>query len=249
MAEAEEICSHLPDDLWEHGFKLRSATAIAASASASDRNCGCIFKSLNCDRRTLKSLSVFSKQFLSITNRLRFSVTITDETIPYLPRLFHRFPNLTSLNLILLSKTLEQVNELLTLISTFPLDIKSLNLSDGVYTIPASGLIALSKTMKNLRSLTFDNLLNYDKKDLFLIANCFPLLEELNLSYPLTCSNQDFMLEDNDPLLALPKLRKINLSGNNINNQFIDFLRQNCRLLQEITLKDRKYWPSRRIYL
>jgi len=48
--------------------------------------------------RTLKSLSVLSKQLLSITNRVRFSATVTNRTI--LPRFFQRFPNLTSLQVI-----------------------------------------------------------------------------------------------------------------------------------------------------
>jgi hypothetical protein len=48
--------------------------------------------------RTLKSLSVISKQLLSITNRVRFSATVTNRTL--LPRFFQRFPNLTSLHVI-----------------------------------------------------------------------------------------------------------------------------------------------------
>jgi hypothetical protein len=53
--EEEEACStlYLPDDIWE-----------------------CIFKFFNGDHRTFKSLSVVSKQFLSITNRLRFPITV-----------------------------------------------------------------------------------------------------------------------------------------------------------------------------
>jgi len=47
----------------------------------------------------LKSLSLVSKQFLSITSLLRFSITINHPTHHCLHRLFQRFPNLTSLNL------------------------------------------------------------------------------------------------------------------------------------------------------
>ncbi|KAL5072627.1 hypothetical protein RYX36_011611 [Vicia faba] len=49
--EEEEVCSYLPEELLDH-----------------------IFKSLNGHRRTFKSLSVASKQFLAITNRLRLTV-------------------------------------------------------------------------------------------------------------------------------------------------------------------------------
>ncbi|XP_058730710.1 uncharacterized protein LOC131602578 [Vicia villosa] len=221
MAAAEEVCSHLPEELLE-----------------------CIFKSLNSHRRTFKSLSVVSKQFLSITNRLRFSVRITDETIPHLPRLFHRFPNLTSLILTIQCITVNEVDALLTLISTFPLDIKSLRLcpklTNWYIPIPANGLIAFSKTMKNLESLTFYGMSHFYKKDLFLIADCFPLLQELNLIHPRCSNKHDFLVDDNDPLLVLPNLRRINLSGNVIREPFVDFLFHNCKLLQEIKIMDRR---------
>ncbi|MCI25665.1 F-box/LRR-repeat protein, partial [Trifolium medium] len=63
--EAAAVCSYLPDELWERMFKL-----------------------LNGDSGTLKSLSVVSKQFLSITNYFGFSPKITDQTIPFFSRLF-----------------------------------------------------------------------------------------------------------------------------------------------------------------
>ncbi|KAK2432476.1 F-box/LRR-repeat protein [Trifolium repens] len=71
MAAAAKQCSYLPEELWE-----------------------CIVKFLDGDddHRTLMSLSVVSNQLLSITNRLRSSLTITNQTIPFLPRVFHRFP-------------------------------------------------------------------------------------------------------------------------------------------------------------
>ncbi|CAL5192237.1 unnamed protein product [Lathyrus oleraceus] len=219
MVAAEEICSYLPEELLE-----------------------CTFKYLHGDNRSFMSLSLVSKQFLYITNRIRFLVTITDETIPFLPRLFHRFPNLTSLNLAIVPKIVEEVNALLTLISTFPLDIKSIRLCPKrilrPIQIPANGLIALSKTKKNMTSLSFYQMGHFDKKNLLLIADCFPLLQELNLCNPWLTSDTDFMVDHKDPLLALPNLRKINLSGNYIgdSDQFANFLRHNCTLLQEITL-------------
>ncbi|XP_058728918.1 uncharacterized protein LOC131601171 [Vicia villosa] len=153
----------LPDDLWE-----------------------CIFKSFNCDRRTFKSLSVVSKQFLSITNRLRFSLTITDETIPYLPRLLHRFPNLTTVDLTPLSQA-RDLGAILTLISTFSVDLHDLSCNS----IAANGLLALSKTMKNLTSFSFTpsfpfarRMGNIKKNDILFIVDCFPLLEKFIVTYP-----------------------------------------------------------------
>lgn len=80
--------------------------------------------------------------------------------------------------------------------------------------IPANGLIALSKTMKSLTSLTFYKMDHFDKKKLFFITDCFPLLQERNLCYPWVTSDTYFMVDHNDPLLELPNLCKINLSGN-----------------------------------
>ncbi|KAL5072495.1 hypothetical protein RYX36_011479 [Vicia faba] len=94
--------------------------------------------------------------------------------------------------------------------------------------------------MKILKFLTCYKMVQVEKKHLFFIADCFPLLEELNLTYPRTCCDKDFMVDDNDPLLALPNLRRINLSGNYIvGDQFVNFLRQNCKLLRVVVLKDR----------
>ncbi|MCI27205.1 F-box/LRR-repeat protein, partial [Trifolium medium] len=117
--EEEEECSnlYLPAEIWD-----------------------CIFKFFDGDNSIFKSLSIVSKQFLSLTNRLRFSFTITDKTIPFLSRLFHRFSNLTSLRLILSSNLRDDndFNALLRLISTFPnlSSIKSLFLSNCCSNIP-----------------------------------------------------------------------------------------------------------------
>jgi F-box/leucine-rich repeat protein 2/20 len=207
MAAAAKLCSYLPEELWE-----------------------CIVKFLNRDddHRTLMSLSVVSNQLLSITNRLRSSLTITNQTIPFLPRVFHRFPNITSLNLASFSN-ITNLDVLLCRISTLPLDIKSLNISN-TGAMPISGLQALSNKMKNLISLTCSKISYLHINDLFLIADCFPLLEELNLSfftsYPTpTC---DIVLNnDHQLLLPLPKLRKINLSGDEIKCKLLIFIWQN----------------------
>jgi hypothetical protein len=85
MEAAEEAYSYLPDEIWER-----------------------IFKQKFLDSHTLKSLSVVSKQLLSITNRFRIFVVITYQTIPFLHRLFQRFPNLMIFDLSRLSKKLDQ---------------------------------------------------------------------------------------------------------------------------------------------
>ncbi|AES86597.2 uncharacterized protein [Medicago truncatula] len=207
-------CSYLTDELWEIIFKF---------LNDSDNN------------RYLEPLSIVSKQFLSITNRLRFSIAMSDKTIPFLYRLFQRFPNLTSLDF---SKG-RNLNLFVYHIDNFPLNIKSLNVSNhGIHT---HKLQLLSKRMKNLTSLTCSGMISIHKSDLFFIADCFPLLEELDISYPMYCSKYDFRLDSDHhhQLLALPKLRKINLSGNWIKDrQSINYLFKNCDLLKEVIMND-----------
>jgi F-box/leucine-rich repeat protein 2/20 len=205
MAVVESTCSYLPDELWM-----------------------CIFKFLKDDdnHRYLEPFSIVSKQFLSITNSLQLSVTITDQSVPFLPRLFQRFPNLTSLNVTISSKRKEgDFNALLTKISTFPLsNVKALCLSNLNSNIPKDGLRVLSKKTKNLASLTCSGIRRIRKKHLFLIAYCFPLLEELNLDFPLISKKCEFVIENDHQILPLPKLQKINLSGDPTDRKFCFYL-------------------------
>ncbi|AES86602.1 hypothetical protein MTR_4g010460 [Medicago truncatula] len=168
-AATAKACSSLPDDLWEY-----------------------IIKFLNGDHCTFKSLSIVSKQLLSITNSLRFSVKITLQTIPFIPQLFQRFSSVTSLNLASSNLTYFSLhnhpNMLLTQISAFPLDLKSLIFSK-FFKIPKDGFRALSKKMKNLTSLTCSEITWINKKDFLFIVDCFPLLEELVLKKTGYCYN------------------------------------------------------------
>ncbi|MCI23085.1 F-box/LRR-repeat protein, partial [Trifolium medium] len=74
--------------------------------------------------------------------------------------------------------------------------------------------------MTNLTSLTCSRIRYINRKDVFFITRCFPLLEELDLSYigGRLCS------------LPLPKLRKMKLSGY--------YLFKDPEHLQEVTVID-----------
>ncbi|PNX83097.1 F-box/LRR protein, partial [Trifolium pratense] len=76
--------------------------------------------------------------------------------------------------------------------------------------------------------------------DLFLIADCFPLLEELDLSNPRKGVSRRSLRHGLETLsLALFKLRKVNLSGHNyINNQNLLHLFKNCKLLEAVIIFD-----------
>ncbi|KEH28679.1 hypothetical protein MTR_4g010615 [Medicago truncatula] len=239
-AAAAATCSYLPKELWERIFKFLNDNGDNNMFNNIDEY-GMLASNLSAVslRDSFKSLSVVSKQFLSITNSLRFSVSISDGTIPLLHRLFERFPNIRSIDITLSVES--DLNALLTKISTFPLDLKSLTLYHPI-TVPADGLRAFSKEMKNLTSLTCYRIaFDIDKNDLFFIADCFPLLEELILTdldyhtYSVLDGDEDtrFAYDDNQ-LLELPKLRKIALSRNFIGCQSINYLCRNCGLLQDV---------------
>ncbi|KAK2351254.1 F-box/LRR-repeat protein [Trifolium repens] len=201
IAAAAAVCSHLPVELWERIIKL-----------------------LDGDNRALKSLSVVSKQFLSITNRIKFSLNVTDQTILFFSIVYQRFPNLTSLSLNLSSET-DDFDALLVQISTFPnlSNIKSLYISNPKTSFPTNGLQALSKNMTNLTSFTCSGIRYIDSGDIFFTTRCFRLLEELDLSYI-----------GGGPLSLLPQLRKIILTGYHLHRDDYGFL-------QKITVIDGLY--------
>jgi hypothetical protein len=122
---------HLPDECWE---------SICTFLIDDDDD----------NHRYLKPLSLVSKQFLSITNRLRSSFTICTPTLLYIQTLCHRFPNLTSIHITNIQGDL---NDLLCQISKFPFNLKSLKLSN-INKFPAKGLQVLSKKITTLTSLT-----------------------------------------------------------------------------------------------
>jgi len=129
----------------------------------------------------LNSLSLVSKQFLSITRRLRLSYTLYFSTRPFLCHLFEKFTNLNSLNLSYYHCS--DLDKFLQEIANFPsLNITSLNISNKGIFFPTNGLQVFSKNIKTLTSLNCSGTFP-GKRGLLLIANCFPLLKELNFGH------------------------------------------------------------------
>ncbi|XP_057452835.1 F-box/LRR-repeat protein 4-like [Lotus japonicus] len=204
---------YLPDECWE-----------------------CVFRLLNNnqDHHCMESLSLVSKQFLSITNRLRSSFAIHDDyPDTFLPRLLHRFPNLTSLDL---KRFRGDLDALLLLISRSPLrSLTSLSLFHD-HTFPADGLRALAENTKTFTSLTCSEG-SIATADLHLITDCFPFLQELDLTFSKKFLGNRLRVERLP--LALPKLlRKVNLSGEslNINDEELISVCKNCEFLEELVI-------------
>ncbi|KAK2352523.1 F-box/LRR-repeat protein [Trifolium repens] len=214
------ISYYLPDECWEFIFRF-------IVNNDNDDDCS------SNNNHYLNSLSLVSKQFLSITNRLRFSLTVSDESTCTC-RLFNRFTNLNSLNLI---GNYIDLDNLLIEISRFPLkQLTSLNLYDQD-TIPAIGLRAFSQNITTLTSLTCSNFNSISASDLFLIAECFPLLQEFDLKYSSDCKRRSSYVDAVEALShALIKLRKVNLTQFRINDQSLFHLFSNCKNLEEVIM-------------
>jgi hypothetical protein len=104
-------------------------------------------------------------------------------------------------------------DKLLCQISCFPFKLTSLNLSK-IPTFPEDGLGAFAQKITTLTSLTCSRIHSLYSSDLFLIAEYFPLLEELDLSYPSGYTKYASYVDGVEALsLALIKLRKVNISG------------------------------------
>ncbi|KAL6494444.1 hypothetical protein OROGR_031244 [Orobanche gracilis] len=151
-------------------------------------------------------------------------------TLKYLT--LQRFTNLTSLDLWYY---IGDLDDLLLQLSLFPLKLTLLDISNK-FTIPTIGLRAFSQNITTLTSLTCSKISCLRCTDFLLIALCFPLLEELDLGNPGGFKHN--YINSLHPLetlsLALPKLRKIGLSGHTyIDDTLFFHLLNNCKFLKE----------------
>ncbi|XP_065869269.1 uncharacterized protein [Euphorbia lathyris] len=199
--------------------------------------------------RHFESLSLVSSRFLSLTNHLRHTLSISPHMLSLLPRLIDRFPNLKAIQIREFNDDLDSV---LCRISKSGLDIESLDFSNQIH-FPSIGVKALGLTMRNLRKLNCSKICSLQDSHLIEIGNSFPLLEELDISFPQYSSRFNpngsldlhsfFGVVADDGIIEmtkkLNKLRKIDLSGNYfITDQSLRYLSLNCVLLREIVIRD-----------
>ncbi|XVE89182.1 hypothetical protein DITRI_Ditri19aG0130100 [Diplodiscus trichospermus] len=191
-------------------------------------------------------LSLVCNRFLSITNHLRHTLTITDQTLESLPRLLLRFPHL---NTIVFRDFHGSLDSVLSQVSGLPL--KSLDVSNQ-NRLPLLGLKQLGSKMRNLTELHCSNIGSLKDTDLIEIGNCFPFLEVVDISYPDhgcgfspngSLDSKSFLGVTDDGIhglaTTLRRLRKIDLSGNTfITDQALVSLSLNCLFLSEIGIRD-----------
>uniref|UniRef100_A0A803L761 F-box/LRR-repeat protein 15-like leucin rich repeat domain-containing protein n=1 Tax=Chenopodium quinoa TaxID=63459 RepID=A0A803L761_CHEQI len=198
----------------------------------------------------LEPLSLVSKSFLSITNRLKQTLIISNPTSNFLPKLFHRFPNL---KIISLSQFNGEPCSILQLISLAHFPLQSLDLSNHTY-FPCNAIQQLPRSsLSSIKSLVLRNLSILNDSDLGVISQFIANLEELDVSDPKDdyCVTGDGdmdvsggglgITDDGIDLIAskLTKLRKVNLSGNYfVSDKSVISLSEKCLNLEEIVVKN-----------
>ncbi|MED6131391.1 hypothetical protein PIB30_009613 [Stylosanthes scabra] len=125
------------------------------------------------------------------------------------------------------------INAILSQIASFDLpSLQSLDISDQ-YSFPSHGLRQFSQKFPTLKSL----ICSHTRPDLVLIAECFPNLEEIDVSHISVSSDADLQVK----ALAsgLKKLRKVDLTGNFIlADSSVFTLCQNCVSLEELAVHE-----------
>ncbi|XP_045819872.1 SCF E3 ubiquitin ligase complex F-box protein grrA-like [Trifolium pratense] len=190
----------------------------------------------------LETLSMVSKQLLSISSSFVHSIKlIHNPSSSPISRLFHRFTNLTSLDLSAFRGG-GDINALLSRIPPTSVSrLTSLNLSNQ-QTFPILGLRSILLKNCRLTSLICSNIAFLKFTDITFIADSFPFLQHLDLSFPRGGEGILVVEDDyNNAMNLLPQklklLRSVNLSGNfYINNSSFLQLCINCEFLQEVLI-------------
>lgn len=184
----------------------------------------------------LKAVSSVCKRLLDISNTGRTSLSITNRLTPGLDSLLRRFPFLKSIDL---SSFRGDPSSVLRQIAEFRLPLDRLDLSNQK-SLPFDGLREMGSKFGALRVLVMSYIGLLEDAKLVSIAECFPKLEELDISYPVG-SDGARVTDDGISALSwkLPRLSRINLSGNpSLSDQSLVVLSVNCPSLKEIRFKD-----------
>ncbi|XP_010537905.1 PREDICTED: F-box/LRR-repeat protein 2 [Tarenaya hassleriana] len=187
--------------------------------------------------RYYESLSLVSTSFLSVTDRIRSSLTITDQTVPFLPRLLRRFRNLRRIRFRDFRGNIDSV---LMQVSLSGLDLETVDLS-GMESFPDLAKSVLK--MLNLKELICSGAKGLGDGDLVAIGTCFPSLQELDISYLETRHGCPSSPVSDSGVISLSsklkRLSKLNLSGIHfITDRSLISLSQNCVLLREVIVRD-----------
>ncbi|KAK1276614.1 hypothetical protein QJS04_geneDACA003775 [Acorus gramineus] len=195
-----------------------------------------------------ESISLTCKLFLSITDRLRSTLTISNQTIA--THVLRRCPNIKRINVH--PRLRGDIDCLIRDISASGVTIEAFDLSHHPF-FPSSSMrevganhLLWKKTLKVLNCSKIQSLSDWD---LTVISESFPALEELDISKEIDhegfgdhCNYQGLISDDGIKALVLNLaqcLRKINVSGNHmITDESLYALSWNCPSLSEVHVQD-----------
>lgn len=207
-----------------------------------------VFRRLE-DERLMDPVSLVCRRFLSITNRIRSNLTVSDRTIivhggggP--SRLFRRFPNLRR---IAVSDFHGNLYRLVQDMSRSGLKLEAVDLHGQRQCFPRSAMKQLGSTMRDsLKTLLLGRFLHLENDDVLAIAESFPNLELLDISHPqreLDHSSELRQMVTDHAIEVLSSnlrnLKSIHLSGNHfLSDSALVSLSTNCPNLTEIVAHD-----------
>ena len=221
--------------------KDRETHSMAADLYLLDECWEHIFKFLNCYgddyyyNSCLKPLSIVSKQFLSITNRLKLSLIIRDPTHPFLARLFQRFPNLTLMRFCFMQLTQanNNSNSLMDFVASPQLKLKYLHMSSNFW-LRNEHFKMFSSIFPNLQLLDLSLCYYISIEGICEVLKRCCTIRHLNL----TCYFGVKLCQMN---FEAPKLEVLNLSQIGVDEDALYVISKSCPNLLQLDLEHCRY--------
>ncbi|KAI8570339.1 hypothetical protein RHMOL_Rhmol01G0027000 [Rhododendron molle] len=214
---------YFPDDCWELIFR----------------------KMRENNERELDSISLVSKQFLSISNRVKLSLNGNHRTLPLLPNLLRRFRHIKTI--VIDIKSQKDIDGLVDQISrSGVLNLQVIEFRQCMTEPPRHGFkaLALNKNIKNnLKVLNCSAWTDMQDNDLVSIADCFPLLEELRISAYTSKDNHEVAgrITDDDVFgsysdHSILNLKTLKAQDTQIDDEGMAMIGKRCRNLQYLDI-------------
>ncbi|KAK1292018.1 hypothetical protein QJS10_CPB17g00253 [Acorus calamus] len=194
------------------------------------------------DEDDFESLSLTCKLFLSITDRLRSTLTVSDRTIAApgggISGILRRFRQVRRIKVDPAFRG--DLDLVVREISGSGLAIETLDLSRQ-RVFPSSSVRTFGeKLRKTLKTLICTNLRSMTDRDLLAISEAFPGLEELDISKSHLDTSSAMITDGGIEALAssLAHLRRIDVSGHFITDASLSSLSSRCASLSELHVRD-----------
>ncbi|XP_068653052.1 uncharacterized protein [Aristolochia californica] len=189
----------------------------------------------------LEPLSLVCKRFLSISNSIRSSLSLSGDRLQSSHALFSLFRRFSHLKHVQVTGLHPDLDLLLLQLSRSDLTLESLRLCNQNH-FPELAMRELGRKMRSLKILVCSNFRLLKDRDLIVIADAFPVLEELDISSSVDLVGRLGNVTDEgigEFAIKARGLRSINLSGNHLlTNLSVSYLFLHCPLLGEVSIGD-----------